>query len=119
MLKWTRKWAAARIRRRLEAGGLPRISGRTWVHLSHGRHRCPCCRGRIRAGGREYEVPEGDPHERLYAHPACFKLWVIESQRNPVRAERAPRVHARAMIGAVVAILVTGLTGRRQDDSVP
>ena len=115
MLKLTTKWAAARVRRELEAGTLPRISGRTWVQMSQGGHRCPCCRGRIRPGGREFEVPEGDPHQRLYAHPACFKMWATESQRPPVQAERGPR--ARAIVGALAAILAMGLPRRRRGDS--
>ena len=62
-------------------------------------------------------MPDGDPDQRLYAHPACFKMWTVESRRDPVDPDRARRVRVRALVAALVAMLVPGLGGRRRGDS--
>ena len=68
------------IRARLEAGTLPRITGRASVVTSEGKHECGCCRQIIRASIPEYEVQD---IPGVYAHQACFVAWMTESYRRP------------------------------------
>ena len=68
------------IRAQLEAGTLPRITGRASVVTSEGKHPCACCRQTIRASIPEYEVRD---IPGVYAHQGCFVAWMTESYRRP------------------------------------
>jgi len=64
------------IRRRLAAGTLPRTAGHAWIGAAGGDRGCACCAQRIAAPASECVVRD---RVELYAHAACFRLWVEES----------------------------------------
>ena len=68
------------IRRRLVAGTLPRTAGHAWIGAARGDRRCACCAQPITAPASECVVRD---RVELYAHAACFHLWV-EASNHPV-----------------------------------
>ena len=85
------------IRRRLAAGTLPRTAGHAWLGSAGGDRRCACCAQPIAASSSECVVRD---RVELYAHAACFRLWVEESN-GPVAngwwaptGAAVPRPHA-------------------------
>ena len=75
------------IRRRLVAGTLPRTAGHAWIAAARGDRRCACCAQPIAAPASECVVRD---RVELYAHAACFHLWVEESNRPVANGWWAP-----------------------------
>ena len=93
------------IQEGLREGALPRISGHAWTAMSRGKHRCACCRWRIRSRRMQYEVADDDLRDRLYAHQRCFRVWAAESRRSVDPGHHRLRWRAGAIVAAIVAVL--------------
>lgn len=63
------------VRRALQEGRLPRVSGRAWVGHGSGKP-CVVCQEPIVASDVEYELDQSEP---LRAHAGCFRVWREES----------------------------------------
>ena len=75
------------IRRRLAAGTLPRSTGHAGMGSAGGDRRCACCEQPIAAPASECVVRN---RVELYAHAACFRLWVEESNGPVANGWGAP-----------------------------
>jgi hypothetical protein len=75
------------IRHRLAAGTLPRTAGHAWMGAAGGDRRCACCAQPIAGPASECVVRD---RVELYAHAACFRLWVEESNGPVAKGWWAP-----------------------------